>query len=355
MTNPPDATFSGLVKSILQFSKVHEGERVALVTTTAYDPVILEGYLTAIESIGAEAIRLILPRRVKDGQLTQPLTAYAASVLKEADFVIRPVTVENNPIPDIFMYDEIFSEILFTGTRWLDVVIHEAGMRRLFPDQAVIDRTMAGVEVMEKAEHIRLTSKAGTDLTLSKKGRKAHKQTGIVDEPGMWDNYGFGLVACAPLEDSAEGVVVLNAGDSSGQVAFGDRHRINPEPIKLTFREGKIVMVEGGHTAFMLDRYLEANAGDGGRRIAHIGWGTQHKAVWGGGWRFTHADWESYYGCIMMHFGVNIFNTPCRFSGLGGATRPPGIHWGGSMLHNDFYLDDEPIVIDGQIVHPDCK
>jgi len=269
--------------------------------------------------------------------------------------VIRPVTVENTPVPDIFMYDEIFSQILSSGTRWLDVVINEEAMRRLFPDQALIDRTMAGVELMEKAQHIRVTSAAGTDLRVSKEGRKAHKQTGIVDEPGMWDNYGFGLVACAPLENSAEGTLVLDAGDSAGQVPFGDRHRINPEPIKLTFHEGKIVDIEGGHTALMLQRYLERHGDDKARRIAHIGWGTHDRAVWGGGWRFSHADWESFYGCVMIHYGVNIFDTPCRFSGLGGATYPPGLHWGGSMLNCNFYLDDQLIVENGVIVHPDCK
>lgn len=349
-------TLTGLIGDVLQLSEVSAEERVALVTTTAYDPAVLDAYLTAIEEVGADAVRLILPRRAgENGRLTQPLGDYAAAVLKEADMVIRPVTAAGASVPDIFMYDEIFRDILFTGTRWLDVVIDEEAMRRLFPDEALIARTMAGVELMEKAEKIRVTSGAGTDLTLSKKGRKAHKQTGIVDEPGMWDNFGFGLVACAPLEKSAEGTLVLGAGDSSGQVAFGDRHRINPEPIRLTFRKGRIEKVEGGHTALMLSRWLEQFAGDGGRRIAHVGWGTHDRAIWQGGPRFSHADWESFLGCIMIHFGVNIFDTPCRFSGLGGETYPPDVHWGGSLLNCNFYLDDELIVEKGTIVHPDCR
>ncbi|MEE8428128.1 MAG: hypothetical protein V3S33_01310 [Gammaproteobacteria bacterium] len=346
---------SGLVAEILSLSKVNEAERVALVTTTAYHAPILDAYLAGIEMLGADAVRVILPRRTSKRGLTQPLGPYAADVLKKADFVVRPVTLEHTPEPDIFMYDEIFSEILSSGTRWLDVVIHEEAMRRLFPDEALIDRTHNGIVVMEKAENIRITSQAGTDLQLSKKGRKSHKQTGIVDQPGMWDNFGFGLVACAPLETSAEGTLVLDAGDSAGQVPFGDRHRINPEPIKLIFRKGKIVDIQGGHTALMLSRYLEQHGNDGAYRIAHVGWGTHDRAVWGGGYQFTHADWESYYGCVMIHYGVNIFDTPCRFSGLGGATHPPGIHWGGSMLNCNFYLDDELIVEKGKIVHPGCK
>lgn len=350
----PATTLSGLVREILELSHVKEGERVALVTTTDYDPVTLDAYLIALEELGAEALRLILPRRTQERRLIQPLGRYAATVLREAGMVIRPVTRERSVVPDIFMYDEVFSEILSQGTRWLDVVIHEEAMRRLFPDEALIERTMAGVALMEKGQHIHITSEAGTDLHLDKKGRKGHKQTGIVDEPGMWDNFGFGLVACAPLEVSAEGTLVLDAGDSAGQEGFGERRRLNPEAIQLTFCEGKITDIVGGHTATVLRQWLAQQGTRAAYTIAHAGWGTHHRAVWGGNY-FTHADWESYYGCIMIHFGTNIFNTPCRYSGLGGTTHPPIIHWGGSLLNCSLFLDDEQIVERGKIVHPLCK
>src|SRR5512142_2017711 len=108
----PAATLSGLVREILQLSRVKEGERVALVTTTDYDPVMLDAYLVALEELGAEALRLILPRRTQERGLIQPLGRYAATVLREAGMVIRPVTRERSVVPDIFMYDEVFSEIL---------------------------------------------------------------------------------------------------------------------------------------------------------------------------------------------------------------------------------------------------
>jgi hypothetical protein len=200
----------GLIMDVLRLSKVKDGERVAVVTTTAFDASTLDAYVTALEELGADAVRVILPRQGRDLRLVQPLGAHAASVLKQASLVVRPVTLAKPPVPDIFMYEEIFSEILQAGTRWLDVVITEEAMRRLFPDEALIERTMAGAELMERAQTIRITSEAGTDLRLGKSGRKGHKQTGIVDQPGMWDNFGFGLVACAPLEDSAEGTPYLS-------------------------------------------------------------------------------------------------------------------------------------------------
>jgi 2,5-dihydroxypyridine 5,6-dioxygenase len=351
---PKAASFSHLIADILRLSKVEEDERIALVSTEAYDESVLAAYQVALQDLGADAVRVVLPRKVRGRQLAQPLGPYAAEVLKSAQMVVRPVTMERAPVPDIFMYDEIFSQILFKGTRWLDIVITEEAMRRLYPDQALIDRTLGGCEMMEKAESIRITSAAGTDLLLSKKGRKAHKQTGIVDEPGMWDNYGFGLVACAPIEDSAEGVLVADSGDSLAMEGYADRHGMNRDPIRMTFRQGKIVDITGGPSATVHSRWLAQHAGEGALHIAHAGWGTHDRAVWGGV-NFTHADWESYYGSTMIHFGANIFNTPCRFSGLGGATHPPSIHWGGSLLNCNFFLDDELIVDRGKIVHPRCR
>ena len=40
-------------------------------------------------------------------------------------------------------------------------------------------------KAMAKAKKIRITSKAGTDLTMSKEGRKGHKRVGVSDYPGI--------------------------------------------------------------------------------------------------------------------------------------------------------------------------
>ncbi len=126
----------------------------------------------------------------------------------------------------------------------------------------------------------------------------------------------------------------------------GDNRRQNGHSGK----QGKIVDIAGSASAAVLSRWLQQHGSDGAHRIADAGWGTHHKAVWGGV-QFTHADRESYLGCTIIHFGVNIFNTLCRFSGLGGQTHPPIIHWGGSLLNCSFYLDDELVVDHGRLVY----
>src|SRR3972149_2920299 len=89
------------------------------------------------------------------------------------------------------------------------------------------------------------------------------------------------------------------AGDAAGQI---ERLVIDREPIVYRFESGGIRGVEGGASADLLRRHLEAFDNPHVYRIAHIGWGTHDGALWGGP-NFTWADWYKYYGSIKVHFG----------------------------------------------------
>lgn len=262
----------GMLEAALSLSKIKEGERVALITTHIYVPQILDAYRMALSNLGADFIKVELPPRLRgEGpELDNPIGPYAAEVLKSASMVIRPLTVWPPKASDVSMYSAVFTEILFSPTRWLDFMIDEMAIRRLFPDPALIDRTMATVEALEKAEVLRVTSPAGTDLTVNKKGRSAARQLGIVEEPGSWDNFGFAAVSTAPIEDSAEGTLVFDRGDSLGFL-LGTLNDFNPDPVRLEFREGRIVKIDGGVTAQVLRLHLEEINRPEFYQIAHFG------------------------------------------------------------------------------------
>ncbi|MDR7555482.1 MAG: hypothetical protein QN157_07735 [Armatimonadota bacterium] len=344
---------SDLCEAILTLSKVRPGEKVCLVTTHVYDDRVLEGFRTALGRLRADAVRLVLPPLTDGADWINPvqLGAYAHQILKSADMVVRVNTLR--AVADISMYTQAVHEVLFAGVRWLDVNGEEMMMRRLFPSEAMIARTRAGAERMAVAHTLRITSDAGTDLTVRKQGRKGHAQIGLVDEPGRWDNYGFGLVACAPEEDQTEGVLVFDVGDSLG-LFLGSYANLLFERVRFIFEGGRIVRIEGGRIAGMYEDFLRRLNRPEHYRIAHIGWGTHEKAHWSGP-HFTVADWESYYGSVMIHLGHNIFDTPVRNSGLGGRNRPTTDwpipqHSGGVVLNHSLWLDGEQILDHGRIV-----
>jgi 2,5-dihydroxypyridine 5,6-dioxygenase len=184
---------------------------------------------------------------------------------------------------------------------------------------------------------------------MSKVGRKVHVQAGLVNQPGMWDNLGSGMICTAPLEVATHGRYVIAPGDVilgrpiSRQVAT---------PIDLRFDGGVIVDIGGGLDARTLVADRFPKDGDASSRaVAHAGWGMHPDTVWNnaGG-----QDAESFYGSIMVSLGSNIFDTPHPNRGFGG-TNDAGWHIDICCRNASLYLDDEPIVVNGEIVPEELR
>lgn len=75
--------------------------------------------------------------------------------------------------------------------------------------RALAKRTRDIVRVINKAEIIEIKTPNGTDIAFSKKGRKTESDTGLLTKPGSFGNLPAGEVYLAPLEDTANGKLVL--------------------------------------------------------------------------------------------------------------------------------------------------
>lgn len=106
--------------------------------------------------------------------------------------------------------------------------------------QAVAASVRSLAAKLEGSVGVRIVTEAGTDLTLSWAGRSFHLETGLLREPGAVGNLPAGEVYIAPLEESAEGRLVVDL--SLGDIDL-DR------PVVLTFHHGRVVHLEGGQAA----------------------------------------------------------------------------------------------------------
>jgi 2,5-dihydroxypyridine 5,6-dioxygenase len=236
-------------------------------------------------------------------------------------------------------------DALAAGSRVLMVQEPLAALRRMLPNPAVRARTQAGAARLERAAEIRITSEAGSDFTMRKDGRKGHGQWGIADVPGRWDHWPSGLVACAPLEDSAEGRYVIAPGD----VLLG-QWRFASSRIELTLEAGLITAIDGGLDAALLREYLSSFGDPDAFRLSHAGWGTDHRADW----QQIGMDSESFYGSVMVAIGRNVFDAPAAHCGFGGknATRA---HYDICCRGASLWLDGELIVDRGRLVPTDLQ
>lgn len=335
-----------LFKKELEFCKVKSDETVALFYDSRTNPHYPAAFMGAAMDIGADVFGIQVPfftqttrkilRAASDDVIPKngPMQAMQA-----ADIVIDLSTLG-------WLYTKVHNEVLASGTRTLMVNNPPEILRRLLPEENVKRRALAGAEVLQEGKKLRMTSSAGTDLTLDKTGRKGVGQYGASDIPGRWDHWPSGQCACAPVEGTAEGILVLDIGDVILRL-----ERYVSEPIRCIFENGKIVSIEGGLDAFMLREYFEAWEDEKAYIPAHIGWGTEHRALWfelglpgpGGG-----MDAESFYGDILFGIGANYF------VGLGGENVTQA-HIDFCMRNCNFWVDDLQVLANGDIIPENLK
>ncbi len=128
-------------------------------------------------------------------------------------------------------------------------------------------------EHLQGKDKVRITTPLGTDLTCSIAGRDIKADTGLIHQPGQFGNLPAGECFVAPLEDSAEGVLVVDK-------SFPEL--VVNQPVRMVFEKGRAAAIEGGAEAQELLRRIEYGEqlehGENCRVIAEVGIGTNPQA-----------------------------------------------------------------------------
>jgi 2,5-dihydroxypyridine 5,6-dioxygenase len=329
----------GMALAELHLCKVDRKETVVLFTDTRTNPNYVSAFLAAGKEVAGSVFEVKVPFLPEGGGKNIDLTP-VITVLKNTDFVIDLSTGST-----LYIYGEGLSAVLAGGTRVLQVKANEDQLRRCFPIEEVRQRTTKGAKWLDQATDLRLTSKAGSELTVRKRGRAALTQLGISDVKGRWDSWPSGFLYCAPEEDSANGTLVLDRGDL--MVMLG---RYVTEPVRIEVVKGIIKQIDGGVDAVLLQDRLEQANDPEAYIISHIGWGTDHRARWSEiaqrGTEEGAREVRSTYGNIQIAFGANYR--------LGGKNK--------TMAHEDlilrrakFELDGKTVVEDGRILPEEIR
>ena len=195
----------------LRLCKVQPGETVLIFTDPLFPhPAYPAAALAAASTLGAQVYILT----AQSDQDIEDKVIRAAWT--HADMILGMSFL---PGSHSWMYSDVHSEALAAGARVLMVQEPPATLKRLPPTAEIRRISLAGAQRMEQAREVRITSPAGTDLTLRKDGRIGAYQCGVADEPGRWDHWPTGMVYCAPLEDSAKAPMITSATTSEAETA----------------------------------------------------------------------------------------------------------------------------------------
>ena len=168
-------------------------------------------------------------------------------------------------------------EILATGTKALYVLNeHPEALERLELGSDGILTTLRNADVIKKGRIMKITSAAGTDLTVNMEGGHPAAITGIVDTPGAFGHWPGGLVAVTPLAGCVNGKIVVDVGYINCTFK-----RYLERPMTLHIENDVIVQVDGdGVDAELFRSYSSAWNEVNALTTSHFGWGTNRQARW---------------------------------------------------------------------------
>lgn len=295
---------------------VKKRESTLIVTDIDTDRLVSMCLLEACRDAGSEALIAIIGRRRSANEEPPPRVV---DLMLSSDVIICPTCLT-------MFYTEAKCKACRRGARFLsmagatlDVLSHGA-IEADFRKQKPLVHKIA--KKLREAKEISLRSAAGASVTASLEGRKAVAITGMCEKPGESTGVPDIEAYVAPLEDSVEGVAIVDGSISGLGLAR--------TPVKLEIRNGIARKITGGVEARKLRNILSGQNDPRVYQIAEIGIGLNPKARLRG----SIVEDESVLGTTHLALGDN--------SKLGGRNLAP--------VHIDLVLRKSILEVDGERV-----
>ncbi len=191
--------------------------------------------------------------------------------------------------------------------------------------QQVAEDTEKLAQLVTEAERATVRSPGGTDISFSVAGREGGVDTGLCTERAAWSNLPAGEAYAAPLEGTAEGVIVAQAG----------WYPHLAEDMSFHFEKGLVVSLEGGGKVGdefrkLLQLGSEEQVHLARRNLAELGIGTNPNAKQPD----NVLEAEKIKGTVHLAIGDSS-------------------HMGGRVvadLHEDFVIPQPDLLLDGRLV-----
>lgn len=192
---------------------------------------------------------------------------------------------------------------------------------------AIARRSERLAEILTRGRTARVTTPAGTDITMSIEGRNAIADTGLLTERGAFGNLPAGEAFLAPVEGTAAGTIVVDG-------SVGDSGALT-DPITLVVSAGYVTEIRGDASGG-LEKLLQPHGRDA-YSIAELGIGTNDRARIVG----NVLEDEKVLGTVHIAMGNNAF--------MGGKVNVPS-HHDAVLRRPDLLIDGTAIMRAGEIV-----
>lgn len=184
---------------------------------------------------------------------------------------------------------------------------------------------------LDLASRAVIKTEAGTDLVLDLTGRTANRCPGLCRQPGALASPPDAEVNIAPLEGSAQGVIIVDGSIPCPELGLLTR------PVKLTVTNGAVAALDGDPAEIHVLERLFHEAGDKARVLGEFGLGLNPKARLSG----KMLEDEGCAGTVHFGFGSNAT--------IGGENAV-SFHLDFVVKQPTVWLDEEMILEGGRIL-----
>ena len=320
---------------VLRLCNVNKQETVVVLTKPEARPENVKAAYNACIEIGAKAVHMephIGKTRLRDNGV-------AMEAMRQANLVVDLVGLH-------LQRGGERPHVLAAGTRILYVTEPPEALARMMPREEDKQRVQAAGKRIEAAKTMRVESEAGTAFECDLGEYPVLYEYGYADEPGHWDHWPAGFVATWPNETTARGTIVIDRGD----IIFPFKSYVQT-PIRVDFENGYITEISGDFDANYMREFIESYNDRDGFAMSHVGWGLQPRAKWTAlgmldKQQTNGNDGRAFLGNFMFSTGPNDD---------AGGTRDTLCHLDIPMRNCSVYLDNEPMVVKGEVIPEDQR
>ncbi len=328
----------------LEMCGVKEGDVVAVLSETQSRPVLVELSELALLQIGARMFHVRVPTPPLEDPVPMRSTGSTPAVqgIEQVVTALAGTSLVVDVTVEGMLHAPELPAILEGGSRLLMISNeHPEILERCMPDPVLRPNIDLGMKMLSEAGTMRVTSDAGTDLSVDvtdAPGRGGAGYLDVGDKVGYWP---AGLCLCFPKANTTNGTVVLDKGDVN--LTF---KRYLESPITLTFEDDFVTDIGGDGLDAELMREYYAAFDRNAYAVSHVGWGMNPAARWDSLVMFDKdqingTELRALAGSFLLSTGANEF-----------ANRFTRGHFDLPMRNCSVWLDDQQIIDKGALLPP---
>ena len=267
-------------RRVFALNSIGKGTKVAILSETQSRPVLVQLSDLALHDLGAEycMIQMPTPRQTAPVPVKSTGTSWAIQQNRAVIEALKRVEVIVDCTVEGIIHAPEWPEIEDNGGTRLLVVCNEHPeiLERTEPTAELGPRIARGIQMLRDANEMRVTSAAGTDLTIDLRGAPCGGTPGFGSTPGSVAHWPGGLCLAFPGKNAVNGRIVMGVGDMN--LTF---KTYLTSQIDFTIQDDFVTAIKGdGIDALHFREYMEAWDDRNAYGMSHVGWGMHPGARW---------------------------------------------------------------------------